>query len=146
MSRRDDILSNIKQRMQLISEANGYHADISDVSVWRVTPYANNDLPAINIRDLQETEVSEERKGGVTKHQMTVEIEATCAGNTTASDLRMLIADIENAIRQDERWSGLAIKTLPKKNEFVIAQDKQKIGGVLVNVVVEYLTLRFQEN
>jgi len=142
---RIEIVNAVSASMKAISTGSGSYTDFNDVKVWRVTAYNDNDFPAINIRDISDIQSVWTLPKRI-KHSLTIEIEVAVSGNGTLNALREMISDVESAIGKDETFGGLALKTIPKKNELVSHQDKAKIGGALITIVVEYVTGRWKEN
>lgn len=150
--KRQTIIDAVKTRMQSISTANGYYTDVVSVDTWKTSEYestlANNDLPAINIRDLGNAPRMELIKDSANRwyRDLAIDIRAIVNGSLTDSDIRKLIADVEKAIGTDLTWSGNAIDTEWLGSELERDENEQIIMAAVVHINVYYTTTQWQES
>ena len=154
---RQDIVSNLIARLQLITVAHGYHTDAgNNVQAWRAIPFERPEgaapaaISGISVRDVDEAVDDTEFKSTYTllKWRLTIEILAlTASSSTTDTVIRQLIADIYKAIGTDETFSGKCIITVPVSDEILVEEnDLWKIAGVRITFHVIYQTNRWAEN
>src|SRR5690606_39786786 len=90
---------------------------------------------------------SDPRKDGLTTWALTVQIRIYSEKDTDPSIIRMMIADVTNAIGTDDRWkvsgSNLAIGTEPKRDGFLIPDDSFEVIGGVVEFDILYFLPRF---
>ncbi len=142
---RQQIIDAIDERFKLIKVVNGYETNLGNsVYQWKAVSYEGADLPLIEYRD-----ISNESGIGPNPthdHRLTIEAEiVVAAGNTTAAQIRKMIADVKKAIGTDLRWGGLAITTEPISDSMVIEQNEKIIGGVKINFTIIYRTMAWDE-
>ena len=58
--------------------------------------------------------------------------------DATATNARKALADVIKAIGTDDKWGGLARRTLPKKDEITVDQESDRVGGARIEFIVEY--------
>jgi hypothetical protein len=148
--------------MRTIKTANGFTLNFEDdrVSIWQTNWQADEGI-AISIYTGQTTsaEAPNTRRG--TWHQLPVYIEATllASENATVTPVTawQAIADIKKAILGDgarqnqylaERWpdedgKGLAYFTNEVSHQIMKQEDSFEISGVIVNLLVQYETGKF---
>ena len=145
---RQQIVDAVMTRMAAITTANGYQTNIgSDVHDWRVN-FQQDELPAVSVCDLETIAVnSDPRTDGLTTWALTVQICIYSEKDTDPSIIRMMIADVTNAIGTDDRWkvsgSNLAIGTEPKRDGFLIPDDSFEVIGGVVEFDILYFLPRF---
>lgn len=144
---RQRIVSAIITRLQDISIANGYKTDIgTNVEDWRVD-WQQDELPAISVCDMVAENNFEHSATQQTIRQLPIQIRIFTASSTPAADLRKMIADVEQAIRVDDRWKvsgvGLVQHTRPLRDGFLIPEGQFEIIGGVVEIEVQYLTSKF---
>lgn len=142
---RQRIIDAIDERFKLIRIVNGYNTDLGNsVYQWKAVSYEVADLPLIEYRDL--TNESVIGPNPTHDHKLNIEAEIVAsAGNTTAAQIRKMIADVKEAIGTDLRWGGLAITTEPVNDLMVIEQNEKIIGGVKINFAIIYRTVAWDE-
>lgn len=150
---REQIVAALENRLKTITVADGYNFDLATkVFIWRDSEYAEEELPALNIMDVEEdtsnlsVQSQQEQLLKVEIHGMNM---ATAADGTTkttklnATQIRKLNSDITKALGVDTRLGGLSIDILPGKSEIEVAQDKKTVAGLKRTVYVKYRTKRF---
>lgn len=142
---RQQLIDSVDVRFKLIKVANGYNTDLGNsVYHWKAVSYEEADLPLIEYRDL--TNESSIGPNPTHDHRLNIEAEIVAsAGNTTAAQIRKMIADAKKAIGTDLRWSGLAITTEPINDSMVIEQNEKIIGGAKINFAIIYRTVAWDE-
>ena len=142
MGRRQEIVDAIKARLATIRTVNGYDTDLGlHVFEWKVTAFADVELPGVCFRDTEQTVV--ELTGGFRNTSLTVEfILGAASGSATASIVRQGIGDMVRCLDSDPTWSGLAWDTAIQSDEMFMDHDGKLTGLAKVTAVVKYQTLR----
>lgn len=137
---KQQLFDKVVTRFQGILKSSGYKSDLGlHVFPWRATPYGEDELPALAVRDPKvETTVVEGHR-----HMMTIEVEITTSGSTSAYDMRLMIADLHKAIGTDIFWGNLALNTHPGQEEMQIEQHDQTIGGAKITFFIEFRTVEW---
>lgn len=146
-AKRQRIVDSIIARMQLITVAGGYKTNLGNtVEDWRVD-YDESELEtgALSVCDLVEnsTLAHDQPTADLQRNVLPVQLRIFTKATERASELRKMIADVNQAIRVDTRWGGLALWTLPKQSGMVIKPDEFKLGGAAVEIEITYLTETF---
>lgn len=166
-TKRERIVGRVVNRLHQIRadiEINVYNTEIGrpeTVFVWRTGKISPEELAAfpqqmaLVVRDLDETKATD---GDHTKvntlstqkvsRDLHMQIEIVCGGENAPATIRKIIADIETAIRKDIRWRDvdgkpLAIGTRPRIDRSIVEQESLKIGGVVYEFFIHYLTGAF---
>ncbi len=144
---RHKLMDAIKARMQTILTTGGYETNAgSNVHHWKTDSWDSNELPGINIKDIEETVVARETSRQLMT--LSVDICGICSSSTTTGDtLGKLLADIVKAIGTDDTWTvstvPYAIRTIYKGNSMGLLQEQNTVAGVEVHVDIEYRMGRF---
>ena len=138
MGRRQEIVDAIKARLQTIQVANGYDTELGlHVFEWKVTAFADSELPGVCFRDTEQTVV--ELTGGFRNTSLTVEfILGAASGATTAGIVRQGIGDVVRCIDTDPTWGGLAWDTAIQSDEMFMDHDGKLTGMAKVTAIVKY--------
>jgi len=101
------------------------------------------ELPAISV--FQGTVESErwDDEGKIFGRTMPVMIKGFLESGTSATNARNLLTDIFRAIRDDDKWEGLALGTDEKRHSIEYQEDTFEITGVQVEIEITYLGQRF---
>lgn len=140
MSKRQQITDKLKTMLQDIKIANGYNSDLgNNVFEWRLFPFQEDNLPAIEYRDIDcEIESPPARRHD---HKLAIDIEIiTASGSTTPETIRKMIEDVHKAIGKNAFFDKLAIKTGPVSNSIQMEQDNKIIAGALLKFSITYAT------
>lgn len=142
---RATIISAIKTRMQSILTTGGYQTNLgSHVYVWRTVPIVQDETPALVIRDTIDEVIDLTEGSGYSmpsQHQLRVELEVVVSDTTaTIGTVRDCYEDVMQAIGTDETWSNNALRTVELSNEMVTDQERDTIGGIIINLRVDYRT------
>lgn len=168
---REQILQLVKERFQTISVANGYETNLgTHVYLFRDlsrSPFAETELPAVNIIDLDEQH--QPKVSGRANHHHVLSIECqiaagvTAAGGNTdaAKQVRKCISDLIKAIGTETNganghdWANdtpsesnpsgtaLAFNSLPIANQIGLEQADRTIGVGIYKFDIEYRTQRW---
>jgi len=131
-------MSNIRQSIIDAMEIRfGELAGIKTVEVWHLGDWAENELPAIDIRDTTD-EMPIEGIRGRRDHQLAVELTVKLIRSTSAADAREMIADIIKAIGIDETYGIQNTKTFIADADLVADAANQKIASARVALIVKY--------
>ena len=141
---RQQIIDAVDTRLKTILIANGYKTDAgNNVYHWLEVPGAQEDMPFITYRDAGE--VVEDVVVGEQWRTINLEIGAFNKGATVDQGMRSLIADIEQCIGTDLRWSGLAEDTtmVGGAEDIEMEHKDKKLAGILLRFEIEYTAERF---
>lgn len=143
--RRQTIVDNIVTRFKTILISGGFHTDLgNNVFKWRSVKLEGGDLPAAIVRDVSD-DPGTPRTEGTDAHLLSVEVELVVALGSDDDEVRKMIADIYQAIGNDERWTGEARSTIWGGDELLVEQNERLISGAIARFQVDYLTKRFTE-
>ncbi len=164
MPKRETVMTNFKTQLKTITIANEYSFD-ANVYDWREAPVDKSECPAIICRDTVETIIV---AIGTHLHNLCVQMELISMEGTTPVSIRQMIADVVYCLGQnlnlcsflvdesgnllvDENGNRILVAgtevtedILPVEGEdIVIEQKENKIGSVIMSVIVQYLTEPF---
>jgi hypothetical protein len=167
LTKREKIVAQVVARLQSIAASNvtpppvGYQTNIGqNVYYWRTGAISEEELSsfaetaALVVRDLDETKATDGDHTKVTKlstekhaRDLHMQVEIVCGGSDAPSRVHKIIADIEMAIKNDVRWKAdgkpLAIGTRPRIDRSIVEQESRKIGGVVYEFFILYVTDSF---
>lgn len=142
---RQTIVDAIETRLKTILTTGGYATNAGQhVYVWRTTPLADAEYPALCIYD---TTCAINTDGGIIgqhEHTLDISVEAIAAGSTTRSVVRSMMADVFKAIGTDDRFGGLVDMTIMQSHEINLEQGERVIGAGVVRFSVTYRTPQWQ--
>lgn len=147
-TKRQKIVDAMIARFQDISTDNGYQTDLgANVKDWAVH-FNEDDLPALSVCDHVAEAKKEFMDQTVTVRTMTVALRIFSAADALAEDLRILIGDVETAIKLDPRWMvdgrGLAIDTWPDSERIIIpTPGSDEAAGAEIVIKVDFKTGTF---
>jgi hypothetical protein len=146
---RTTIISNLITALKLINGTGGYTTDLNDcVYPWRVTPLMPEELPALSVRDVQDTIDPEEMSGGYAQwtHKLDIEIELIIeTGSVGIEAVRTLITDIYKALGVDRTLTGACNAIYGVSDSIITPDDQNKnlIAGAKINIFALYQTDAF---
>jgi len=145
-SKRQRLVSAVVTRMALINGAGSYVTDIGSRVKDSATNWAEDQdtLPAISVFDGDA--IAYPTSAGAprgTIHEMSMLIRYFARQGTTAANCRNGIKDIKTAIRQDDKWSGIAMQTREVREGIVRNQDSFEVEGAEVEIVIQFKTDTF---
>ena len=128
--------------MLTISIANGFSFNISGkVFEWRETPFADEELPAIIIRDPAHRLIDE--NDDVAENELDIEIVLLPApDNESPEDLRNKKQDVMNAFKLIENETYVTGAQYVD-SEIQVEHEKKKFAGSLMRFKVRYATDRW---
>lgn len=136
--KRDQIVAALATRMGTIATPTYNTNAGANVDVWRVTPYNENELPAINIMDVRD-ELEGEQIPASQDWMLGVRIHCIANLNQVPDGiLRSMIADVYKAIGVDDTFGNLAIQTNLENDDSEIEQKEKRTGVGTVNVSIQY--------
>lgn len=149
-SKRQKIVTVIKEAIEQISTANDYQTDIgANVEDWR-TDWDDDELPGTSICDLSETPLENQANEHMEWYSLPVQIRTFLSSDTRAADARKMMADIvkvlgtfKDGVRVDNKQLFKMIEL--KRKGFVLAEDGFKIAAVAVEIEILYYTQRFND-
>ncbi len=136
--KRQAIVDAVRTRLATILATNGYNTDIGrHVFEWKVTAFADSDLPAVAFRDT-DPEIRE-LTGGMQDVSLPVEfIIGAASGATTMQVVRAAIEDVLSAINSDFTWGGLAWDTAIDTIEAFAEHEGKLTGLAKIGTTVKY--------
>lgn len=138
-TKRAAIVEQVKSRFSGIRITNGYRTDIgTHVYEWKTTPFYEEELPGINIRDFQE--VQTQQVSNRHHRELQMEVDIALSGTLADEQIREAIGDIESAIGVDRRWGTLAFNTDLVDNQMDVVQDDIILGVGRVRFNITYRT------
>jgi hypothetical protein len=149
-SRRQKIVDAVVTRMKLINGAGNYVTNLANRVKDSETNWAQDQdtLPAVSVFDGDAEAIpTSTGRSFNTIHVMPVLIRGYAEQGTTAAAARTLIKDIKTAIRTDDKWtvSGvqLVMQTEEKREGIVRNQDSFEVEGCEVEIMVQFMTDKF---
>lgn len=136
--KRQQIVDAIRTRLAGILVANGYNTDIGlHVFEWKVTAFADSDLPAVTFRDTDPK--IRELTGGMQEVSLPIEfIVGAASGATTMQVIRAAIKDVLSAINSDFTWGGLAWDTSIDTIEAFAEHEGKLTGLAKIGTTIKY--------
>jgi hypothetical protein len=144
---RQTIITALEARLAAIATPT-YRTNLGlNVSTWKRNKFADNHLPAVDIRDTIDDQEVDAEDESLTRHHLQIELVIVGKSAGTSDDLiRQLIADVEQAIAVDDTFSGSALSTEPVSNEIEVEQDGVTIAGATVRIIIHFITAKFLES
>ncbi len=130
-NKRQQIVDALEIRMSAID-------DIKRVAVWRASDLAPSELPAILIRDTLDIMSSDGIGAGRLDHELSVEVTAMYAGNTSATGTREIVSAIVEAIGTDPTFGGVAFDTILTSADIEIEDSAQLIAAANISIIIRY--------
>ena len=136
--KRQQLIDALDARLKIIKTANGYLTNLgNNVFEWRVTNLNSIEFPACIYRDVSNTK--QDGAIGSFRWALNIEIQLVTDGETSAAEVRKLIADVYKAIGTDITWGGLAVTTeQPDSDEMDVEQHEKKQAGALIKLSIIY--------
>lgn len=136
--KRQPIVDAIRTRLATILMTNGYNTDLGlHVFEWKVTAFADSDLPAVAFRDTDPK--IRELTGGMQDVSLPVDfIIGAASGATTMQVIRAAIEDVLSAINSDFTWGGLAWDTAIDAVEAFAEAEGKLTGLARIGTIVKY--------
>jgi len=140
-TKRQQIVSKVIEKLKTITTANGYNIQIGDkVYDWQVTPATVDDLPAIFVRDLDDTI---DITIGLHEHNLAMNLEMLLKDSTTPEQAREGIADMVKLVGQNITWGGLAEDTRLAGEDLIMEQHEKKLASAMLRINIQFLTEPF---
>ena len=150
-SKRQKIIDLAVVLMQTIRTANGYQTELGEhVEDWRVN-WDDSELPALSVCDTvaDENLANNEPSASLQTNRLPLLFRIFVKSDTSAADLRKMIADVKMALKTNLRWNDgttdLAMWTLPSGSGIVVPTESFEIAGAEIRVEISYLTESFSE-
>lgn len=141
MSNRQQIIDAIETRLKTILTTGGYATNAGQhVYVWRTTPLADADLPALLVSDTGVTKNMDVSTLDTDYWDLLVDIEAATTGSSSREVMRSILADVRKAVKVDLTWGGLALHTAFESADIALEQGEKLTGGNMTR-----LRIIFQE-
>ena len=144
-SRRQQIVDAIKTRFTAITVANGYVTNLGNsLDEWRTTPFTEEELPGINLRDEVEPVSYASKLSGSVQRQLNIVADLILKETDCSATLaRAGLADVERAIAVDPTWGGLARLTIMKESRLMTDDKGMWLGGARIAFTIEYYSKPF---
>lgn len=142
---RQRIVTQIESDLQTITTGNGYRTSIGSlVSVWRAVPFEPGDA-GLDFRDMGGP--MQQHPSNLHEQELECEIDVVASGNTSATDIRKMIADVYQLVGTNRRWNDgsvdLARDTKVVDDRMSVVQGDNKVGGATIKLNIIYRTDEF---
>ena len=140
ITKRKDILDQLRYRLEQIRTTNGAGTDILTVARQRDTeadPFSPDECWAVNIRD---GKASVDHNISSDDHILPVTIELHATSRITLPDAETALADIINCIDEYGTWGGYADGTDVESHEIDITQTGDIITAATIEILIYYTT------
>jgi hypothetical protein len=142
---RQDIVDAVVSRLQGILTTGGYSTNLgTSIHKFRATVFGQEELPALNLRDMEEVVESLDEAEQMAQLSLTFQAEiAVSNGRTSDNDMRTLIADVWMALGVDPTFSGKVKSTYRIGDSMVLDQEADAIAGALLEFRCVYHDFQF---
>lgn len=142
--KKQDILDLVKARFAAIATPT-YRMKFTTVEDCRSTPFANEELPAINLVDGIETiDQWANNLNDVWCRDLLINVKLIFSGTAARADMRKGTEDIFQSIGTDMKWSGKAYRTYIESSEpSEPVHNEQLQQEVTIPMHIQYTTARF---
>ena len=135
MSRRQEIVDILKQRLQNISKKNGYENDIVKVDEWTQSMLKDKDMPALVVRDTGSS--VDNSTSASSSYRLHIEVDVLVSNKeTTMEVLRTVMSDVLKAVGFESE-DFYEYRTFDGDEVLVEHQDKI-YGGTRMKFTVVY--------
>ncbi len=143
MTVRQQIITAVIARLQTITVANGYSADLgSDVFEWPGLPISPNKLPGAIVTD-PGGQIEDAGVSGRLDHTLPIEVDLLTRGATAVTAIRALIGDVLAAVGTDPQWSALAVDTRCTGVTIAVEEHEHLFAGAQINLEIKYRTAQW---
>jgi len=154
LTKRQQVIDKMIARLGRIQIANGFATDIGTTPAddWP-TRYSEDELreaTRLGVFDLTNKSFQEYPEEKKISNILPMQIRIFHSRETTPAELRLMIADVQKAIIEDElsgardaTLGGLAVDMKPDEDGFIIPKETFEIEGAAVGFTVEYLNAPF---
>ena len=138
--KRQAIYTAVKTRFATITTANGYQTGIgSKVKEWQLTPLETADLDCLILNDPVESGEDEDKNSATFTRYLEFEAKAVLSESSASpTKARQAQDDLIKCIGVDEKWGGLARRTLMGDCELVVDKEGNRFGGIDFKFRVEF--------
>ena len=139
---RKGVVAALETRLKDISTANGYLTDAGlNIFVWKLTPFGNNQLPGVVIRDASESYIYEDMPVNMKMCRLEIDIDIFAK---SIDEVRDVASDVEKAIGVDETLSG-AVEFINQIETSIEAEQHDNVIAVAgMRIEANYLSERFR--
>jgi hypothetical protein len=153
---RQEIFTRVVNQLKRIKTVNTYtmYGETANyltnlglyVFPWRATPFNENQLPGLIVRDLDEPQELSSNHSQRVIRQLHIQVEVVMKGDAPINDLWAAYADIEAAIGEGREsvWADITKETRPRISRSLVEQESSKIAGGLFECYIDYPTLAFK--
>lgn len=134
MSRRQEIVDIVKNRLREISVANGYMNDVVKVDEWSMARIQDKDMPSLIVRDVSSS--VDNSVSSSSAYSLSIEVDVlTSDKENTLAKLRSLMSDVLQAIGYESE-DFYEYRTFDGDEVLVEHQDKIYAGNRMKFTVV----------
>ena len=150
MSRRQDIITALLNRLKTITTSNGYNTNAgNNVKEWQTFEAAPAELgDMIIVKDVScnNTEGEEDDNAGTywTK-KLSVQVICLTEGKTSSSKLRDMIEDVIIALGVDDTFAGICEPVEYEGDQTDVDRQGKTYGGTLINLGITYRVTRWTD-
>lgn len=138
---RQKIITVIVEEMKNIRAKNGFYSEAgNNVFEWMDRPFEKDELPAIIIRDTEDSVEDNQ----LFNHQLKIEIDiAVGDGKNTIWNMREVSSDVLRAFQEAEK--RLNYRCTYRGSHFLTEHKDTMYGGVRLEFEVHYQTRRWEQ-
>ena len=139
MTKREQIMEAVETGFQNITIANGYNTNLgNNVRYYETGSLSESEIACLLFQDVSNELI--ERMANKFFWQITVQANLVLAGDITPAGINSYLSDVYKALSQDITWGGLAVNTIPARDEIMAKEEGQIYTVVRVEFFIQYLT------
>jgi hypothetical protein len=143
MTVRQQIVNAVIARLQTITVADGYSADLgSNVFEWPALNISPNKMPAAIVTD-PGGQIEDAGVSGRLDHTLPLEVGLITRGASGVADIRALIGDVLGAVGSDPQWSTLAVDTTCTGVTIDVEEHEHLFAGAQIDLEIKYRTAQW---
>ncbi len=145
MTKRGEIVTEIKNLLSDIQTANGYNSDIGqNIQEWRVSAVEAIQLPVVIIEDTEEAFTDDDAIIGQKLRILTVAVRVIADIQTHVEELREMVEDVFVALSNDETLGGKVRDVQVENVNIEVDQNKERVAMATINLSIKYDSLRWE--
>jgi hypothetical protein len=146
MGKRQDIITALKSQLGNIKITNGYNTDLGlSVHEWRLSPFDESELPAVEIRD-EVSNVSQDNNNVYVDNALDITITAYGSETSAAGTRgRLYLEDIFAAIGTDEQLGGGAYDINIDSGSLDAEQESTLNVAAIVKITAYYRVKKWSD-
>jgi len=144
MTKRGEIVAEIKNLLKNISQSNGYNTDIGqNIQEWRVSAVETILLPVVIIEDKEEIFSEENSIIGKKDRILNISIKIL-ADVDNIEDLRAMVEDVFVCLGANENLSGKVQDMDVNSVEIDVEQNKERLAMASISLSVKFMSERWE--